>query len=98
MWGKKRKLYPRKNWVAILLKGKGRNTRWNCDWSSDVCSSDLKNEAFAMFEMLIQGIDDTIVHRIYKFHMQKPPHAEAPKTMITKPAGRDNSSVSQQQP
>ncbi|OGH23520.1 MAG: preprotein translocase subunit SecA [Candidatus Levybacteria bacterium RIFCSPHIGHO2_01_FULL_42_15] len=59
---------------------------------------EYKNEAFAMFEMLIQGIDDTIVHRIYKFHMQKPPHAEAPKTMITKPAGRDNSSVSQQQP
>src|SRR3989338_1911197 len=24
-----------------VFAGKGRHTRWNCEWSSDVCSSDL---------------------------------------------------------
>src|SRR5438309_6328215 len=26
---------------VIFFSGKRRHTRWNCDWSSDVCSSDL---------------------------------------------------------
>src|SRR5689334_12782217 len=26
---------------AIFFSSRGRHTRWNCDWSSDVCSSDL---------------------------------------------------------
>src|SRR3989338_2081198 len=28
---------------AGSLKKKNRNKRWNCDWSSDVCSSDLRS-------------------------------------------------------
>src|SRR5689334_24856196 len=32
-------------WVAVLFffffSSRRRHTRWNCDWSSDVCSSDL---------------------------------------------------------
>src|SRR3989338_291488 len=28
----------------ILFSIRGRHTRWNCDWSSDVCSSDLDLE------------------------------------------------------
>src|SRR3989338_9263109 len=27
--------------TGLLFQRRGRNTRWNCDWSSDVCSSDL---------------------------------------------------------
>src|SRR5689334_19608808 len=27
--------------VPLVLSGRRRHTRWNCDWSSDVCSSDL---------------------------------------------------------
>src|SRR3989338_3838182 len=26
---------------VLLFERKRRHTRWNCDWSSDVCSSDL---------------------------------------------------------
>src|SRR6266481_3518164 len=28
-------------WVLFLFSSRRRHTRWNCDWSSDVCSSDL---------------------------------------------------------
>src|SRR5438309_4332617 len=27
--------------VCFFFSSKSRHTRWNCDWSSDVCSSDL---------------------------------------------------------
>ena len=33
---------------------------------------EYKNEAYAMFEQLISGIDDEIVHRIYKIQVQAP--------------------------
>src|SRR5689334_24676351 len=28
--------------VVFFFSSRRRHTRWNCDWSSDVCSSDLK--------------------------------------------------------
>src|SRR5689334_24162997 len=28
-------------WVSLFFSSRRRHTRWNCDWSSDVCSSDL---------------------------------------------------------
>src|SRR3989338_6667706 len=31
----------RSRWAPGHLKKKKRKRRWNCDWSSDVCSSDL---------------------------------------------------------
>ncbi|MBI4089655.1 MAG: preprotein translocase subunit SecA [Candidatus Levybacteria bacterium] len=34
---------------------------------------EYKNEAYTMFEQLIAGIDDEIVHRIYKIQVQAPP-------------------------
>lgn len=36
---------------------------------------EYKNEAFKMFEQLINGIDDEIVHRIYKVQVQQAPMA-----------------------
>src|SRR3989338_1960843 len=30
------------DYMCILFTSSRRNTRWNCDWSSDVCSSDLQ--------------------------------------------------------
>src|SRR3989338_10714874 len=27
---------------SVLFSSRRRHTRWNCDWSSDVCSSDLR--------------------------------------------------------
>src|SRR5689334_24190218 len=35
------RLYGKQNGV-FFFSGRGRHTRWNCDWSSDVCSSDLR--------------------------------------------------------
>src|SRR3989338_10690831 len=40
------------NWVGrwmIFFSSRRRHTRWNCDWSSDVCSSDLP--------CLVRGLD-----------------------------------------
>src|SRR6266568_5817346 len=32
------------NIVCFFFSSRRRHTRWNCDWSSDVCSSDLALE------------------------------------------------------
>src|SRR5689334_25431893 len=31
--------------VFFFFSSRRRHTRWNCDWSSDVCSSDLRRRA-----------------------------------------------------
>jgi preprotein translocase subunit SecA len=49
---------------------------------------EYKNEGFRMFEKLINGIDDEIVHRIYKIQVQEPPQDhEQHKHMVTQAAG-----------
>ncbi|HYM65054.1 MAG TPA: SEC-C metal-binding domain-containing protein [Candidatus Sulfotelmatobacter sp.] len=47
---------------------------------------EYKNEAFRMFEQLINGIDDEIIHRIYKIQVQEPPEVHA-QHVINQPAG-----------
>ena len=42
-----------------------------------------------MFERLVSAIDDEIVHRIYKIHVQHTSYGETQKHIITKPAGGD---------
>src|SRR3989338_1238776 len=39
-----RRLWPYWQYIVIcfFFSSRRRHTRWNCDWSSDVCSSDLK--------------------------------------------------------
>src|SRR6267143_1886339 len=32
---------PPRNFLFFFFSSRRRHTRWNCDWSSDVCSSDL---------------------------------------------------------
>src|SRR5690348_17918206 len=32
--------------MRVFFSSRRRHTRWTGDWSSDVCSSDLKSEAF----------------------------------------------------
>src|SRR6266567_6033454 len=32
--------------VVFFFSSRRRHTRWNCDWSSDVCSSDLNTPVF----------------------------------------------------
>src|SRR5438309_1821940 len=40
--------------LFFFFSSRRRHTRWNCDWSSDVCSSDLYPERFR--EILMQFI------------------------------------------
>src|SRR6266481_8572845 len=43
---------------AFFFSSRRRHTRWNCDWSSDVCSSDLGDdaaEAGLVQEMAVPG-------------------------------------------
>src|SRR6266568_5439276 len=50
----------------FFFSSRRRHTRWNCDWSSDVCSSDLigrgigERENIAMFEELAEKLGATL--------------------------------------
>src|SRR6266481_8178935 len=35
--------------IVFFFSSRRRHTRWNCDWSSDVCSSDLIHNFDAIF-------------------------------------------------
>src|SRR6266568_937617 len=42
-------------WVRdFFFSSRRRHTRWNCDWSSDVCSSDLQFEDIETYPKPIQ--------------------------------------------
>ena len=49
---------------------------------------EYKNEAYGMFERLIIAIDDEIVHRIYKIHVEQAPQPVV-SHIITKAAGEE---------
>src|SRR5438309_5629296 len=36
--------------LYFFFSSRRRHTRWNCDWSSDVCSSDLEDFWYASFD------------------------------------------------
>src|SRR5688572_29889667 len=49
----------------FFFSSRRRHTRFDCDWSSDVCSSDLPNEASALtFSdfLYVQGIHNQVEH------------------------------------
>src|SRR6266568_4647949 len=56
-------------WVCFFFSSRRRHTRWNCDWSSDVCSSDLASlgcglataEGFLIAMRFLQGLGAAIV-------------------------------------
>lgn len=53
---------------------------------------EYKNEAYGMFEKLIDTIDDEIIHRIYKIQVQQAPTASVPHQHVhTQAAGSDSS-------
>ena len=52
---------------------------------------EYKNEAFKMFEQLISGIDDEIVHRIYKIQVQQAPIIPHQHQHVIKQAAGDTS-------
>src|SRR5438309_7050770 len=37
-------------YAEFFFSSRRRHTRWNCDWSSDVCSSDLEVDASPLFQ------------------------------------------------
>src|SRR5689334_10949899 len=47
----------------FFFSSRRRHTRWNCDWSSDVCSSDLPHIAL---ELLQSAADVKLVHVPYR--------------------------------
>src|SRR6266481_8718481 len=55
--------------ILFFFSSRRRHTRWNCDWSSDVCSSDLHHrqiptysEDDALKEMAEAGVDAAVIH------------------------------------
>jgi preprotein translocase subunit SecA len=48
---------------------------------------EYKNEAYTMFEQLIQAIDDEITHRIYKIQVQQPQNVPQHQHVIEQAAG-----------
>lgn len=50
---------------------------------------EYKNEGFSMFEKLMAGIDDEIVHRIYKVQVQPQQHTHADGTLHDGPGHTD---------
>src|SRR6266481_3243251 len=47
---------------VFFFSSRRRHTRWNCDWSSDVCSSDL--DAFGHVQLAKRGVGDALSRRI----------------------------------
>src|SRR5438309_8102167 len=41
--------------MSFFFSSRRRHTRWNCDWSSDVCSSDLSTAAIWTSATLTQS-------------------------------------------
>jgi preprotein translocase subunit SecA len=54
---------------------------------------EYKNEAYAMFEQLIQAVDDEVVHRIYKIQMQQAPQPRPQN--VTEQAAGESSGISE---
>src|SRR2546430_9434240 len=56
--------------VLFFFSSRRRHTRFDCDWSSDVCSSDLDTLVSVSLDMSLHrchGIDDTIVQWIHPY-------------------------------
>src|SRR6267143_5516460 len=71
-----------RNLVFFFFSSRRRHTRWNCDWSSDVCSSDL-----AWFSSLAKAeFDDEYggFGRGAKF-----PHAETLRALLLDPSAHE---------
>src|SRR6267143_1899046 len=57
------------NFFVFFFSSRRRHTRWNCDWSSDVCSSDLFSDKhqlavdLATAVMTIEQVPDIAMFR-----------------------------------
>src|SRR6266481_8515361 len=52
--------------LFFFFSSRRRHTRWNCDWSSDVCSSDLDNGTLLTEEVMgfegFSGLESILYH------------------------------------
>src|SRR5579862_5150890 len=48
---------------VFFFSSRRRHTRWNCDWSSDVCSSDLRLD-FRSRQQDLKAITESVVERL----------------------------------
>src|SRR5689334_23800822 len=46
-------------YIFFFFSSRRRHTRWNCDWSSDVCSSDLIIHPDAKQPVVLKEFDNT---------------------------------------
>src|SRR5712692_4160815 len=46
---------------CLFFSSRRRHTRWNCDWSSDVCSSDLNGDGLPDLAVANQDSNDVSV-------------------------------------
>src|SRR5438309_3815199 len=57
--------------ISFFFSSRRRHTRWNCDWSSDVCSSDLVSgrtvqltpTEYDLLKALVQAAGRVLTHR-----------------------------------
>src|SRR6266481_6467806 len=54
--------------LGFFFSSRRRHTRWNCDWSSDVCSSDLepRAEGSRMRSELAEGVRYVLRHPLLR--------------------------------
>src|SRR6266481_2153193 len=74
--------------IVFFFSSRRRHTRWNCDWSSDVCSSDLAHladhAAGRMLHFFYVGFDDDRSRR------DQCPRDLGRRRPATKPAGKND--------
>src|SRR3989338_10595301 len=67
-----RKLFEGK--VLFFFSSRRRHTRWNCDWSSDVCSSDLdmggKVEMKILIERALETLSEYLARILRKHYLE----------------------------
>src|SRR5256886_9638424 len=49
--------------VSFFFSSRRRHTRFDCDWSSDVCSSDLSLALIAAYTLTLAGCDHCLFHK-----------------------------------
>src|SRR5256886_11160545 len=50
--------------VFFFFSSRRRHTRFDCDWSSDVCSSDLGDRASEEFMLVLAAVPDVQFHKL----------------------------------
>src|SRR5438309_997711 len=70
--------------ILFFFSSRRRHTRWNCDWSSDVCSSDLKD---VLIEVAASSICGTDVH-IFDWNDWARRHIRPPRVFGHEMSGR----------